>query len=212
MHKIIFVLIVLLLTITACRESTKEEVEQPPTETKEEKLMKELQERVKLEDNQSLVAVIETNMGTMEVELYPDKAPKTVMNFAGLADKGYYNGIIFHRVIEDFMIQGGDPTGTGRGGESIYGGTFEDEFDAALRHDGIGVLSMANAGPGTNGSQFFITLKATPWLDGRHSVFGKLIAGEDVLQSIGSTETVKPFDKPVDDVVMKEVKIEKRDK
>lgn len=212
MQKIIGVLFLLLFVLTACHDTTKNETDNKPIETKEDKLMSELQENVKLDDNQKLVAVIETNMGTMEVELFPEKAPKTVMNFVGLAKKDYYDGIIFHRVIEDFMIQGGDPTGTGRGGESVYGGTFEDEFHPELRHDGAGVLSMANAGPGTNGSQFFITLKATPWLDGRHSVFGKLIDGEDVLEKIGSAETTKPFDKPVEDVVMQNVTIEKRDK
>lgn len=156
------------------------------------------------------IAVIETNMGTIELELFTDKAPKTAANFAGLAEKGYYNGVIFHRVIDNFMIQGGDPTGTGMGGESIYGKKFEDEFHPDLKHDKPGILSMANAGPNTNGSQFFITLVPTPWLDNRHSVFGRVIKGMEVVQAIGKVETTKPSDRPKKDVVMKKVKIEKR--
>lgn len=156
------------------------------------------------------VAIIETNMGTIELELFPDKAPKTVANFVGLAEKGYYDGVIFHRVIDNFVIQGGDPTGTGRGGESIYGHPFEDEFHRDLKHDKPGVLSMANAGPNTNGSQFFITLAPTPWLDGKHSVFGQVIKGMDVVRAIGKVPTSKPGDRPLKDVVMKKVRIEKR--
>jgi peptidyl-prolyl cis-trans isomerase-like 1 len=155
------------------------------------------------------VAVIKTNMGTIELELFADQTPKTVENFIGLAEKGYYNGVIFHRVIKDFMIQGGDPTGTGRGGESLWGGSFEDEFVSSLKHDGPGILSMANAGPNTNGSQFFITLVPTPWLNGKHSVFGKVIGGMDVVYAIGETKTL-PGDRPANDVVMESVQIEKR--
>ena len=106
-------------------------------------------------------------------------------------------------MIDDFMIQGGDPTGTGRGGESLWGGKFQDEFHPQLQHDGPGVLSMANSGPNSNGSQFFITLVATPWLNGKHSVFGKVINGMDVVANIGKVQTTKPYDKPVTDVVMK---------
>jgi len=155
------------------------------------------------------VAVIETNMGTIEIELFADQTPKTVENFVGLSEKGYYNGVIFHRVIDNFMIQGGDPTGTGRGGESFWGGKFADEFVPTLKHDGPGILSMANAGPNTNGSQFFITLVATPWLDGKHTVFGKVINGMDVVFAIGKVKT-GAGDKPVKDVVMKQVTIEMR--
>ncbi len=155
------------------------------------------------------VAVIKTNMGTIEIELFKDKAPRTVENFAGLAKKGYYNGVIFHRVIDGFMIQGGDPTGTGRGGESFWGGKFKDEFHPDLKHDSPGILSMANAGPNTNGSQFFITLVPTPHLDGRHSVFGKVINGMDVVRAIGKTET-NAQDRPVKDVIMEKVTIEER--
>lgn len=157
-----------------------------------------------------LVAVVQTNMGIIEIQLFEDKVPKTVENFAGLAKKGYYDGIIFHRVIDQFMIQAGDPTGTGRGGESLWGGKFEDEFDPSLKHDEPGILSMANAGPNTNGSQFFITIIPTPWLDGKHSVFGKVINGMDVVYAIGKVETSKPGDRPLKDVVMEKVTIEKR--
>lgn len=157
------------------------------------------------------VAVIQTNMGTIELELFADKTPKTVENFVGLANKGYYNGVIFHRVIDNFMIQGGDPTGTGRGGQSLWGGRFEDEIVPDLKHNGAGILSMANAGPNTNGSQFFITLKETPWLDGRHTVFGKVIKGMDVVQAIGKVPTNQQ-DRPLKDVVMEKVTIEKRPK
>jgi cyclophilin family peptidyl-prolyl cis-trans isomerase len=126
-------------------------------------------------------AVMKTDLGEFTLELFVDRAPKTVNNFVFLAKEGFYDDTIFHRVIDDFMVQGGDPTGTGTGGP---GYRFEDEFHASLKHDKRGVLSMANAGPGTNGSQFFITHIATPWLDGKHSVFGQLIAGEEVFSQI----------------------------
>ena len=173
------------------------------------KSSKPTKEEGKKMSSPTTVAMIKTNMGTIEIELFTDKTPKTVENFVGLSEKGYYNGIIFHRVIENFMIQGGDPTGTGRGGESFWGGKFADEFDSSLRHDSPGILSMANAGPNTNGSQFFITLVATPWLDGKHSVFGKVINGMDVVNAIGKVKT-GAGDKPVTDVVMEQVTIEKR--
>ena len=127
------------------------------------------------------IATIETEKGNIVAELYAGKAPNTVNNFVFLAREGFYDNTTFHRVIEDFMAQAGDPSGTGMGGPGYQ---FADEFDATLTHDGPGVLSMANAGANTNGSQFFITFVATPWLDGRHSVFGKVIDGLDVLNSI----------------------------
>lgn len=169
---------------------------------------KSTKEEGKKMSSPTTLAIIKTNMGTIEIELFGDKTPKTVENFVGLSEKGYYNEVIFHRVIENFMIQGGDPTGTGRGGESFWGGKFADEFDSSLRHDGPGVLSMANAGPNTNGSQFFITLVATPWLDGKHTVFGKVINGMDVVYAMGKVKT-GAGDKPVNDVVMEQVTIEK---
>ena len=127
------------------------------------------------------VATISTELGDIVIELYADKAPVTVNNFVFLAREGYYDGVTFHRVIRDFMVQGGDPTGSGSGGP---GYRFPDEFHPSLRHDGPGILSMANAGPGTNGSQFFITHRETPHLDGRHTVFGKVIEGMDVVYAI----------------------------
>jgi peptidyl-prolyl cis-trans isomerase B (cyclophilin B) len=135
-----------------------------------------------------LTATIQTSKGNIELELTPDKTPVTVANFVNLTQHGFYNGVTFHRVINDFMIQGGDPTGTGGGGP---GYRFEDEFDSSLRHTGPGVLSMANAGPGTNGSQFFITHVATPWLDGKHTVFGKVIKGQEIVNSIKQGDKIE---------------------
>lgn len=145
-------------------------------------------------------ATIETNKGTMEVELFEDKAPITTENFITLANKGFYNDLKFHRVIKDFMIQGGDPKGDGSGGP---GYTIKDEFHAELTHNKIGMLSMANRGPNTGGSQFFITLIPTPWLNGKHAVFGQIISGEDVLKAIGNVETIN--DEPIDPVVIKKI-------
>ncbi|CAK7204426.1 Peptidyl-prolyl cis-trans isomerase-like 1 [Sporothrix eucalyptigena] len=142
------------------------------------------------------VVALDTSMGTITVELYTDHAPRTCKNFATLARRGYYDGTVFHRVIPDFMVQGGDPTGTGRGGESIYGEKFEDELTPParsnlqkLKHTGAGVLSMANAGPNTNGSQFFLTLAPTPWLDGKHTIFGRVQSGMAVLRRMGEVAT-----------------------
>jgi len=156
------------------------------------------------------VAVMQTTLGTIEIELFDKHAPKTVENFVGLAGKDYYNGIIFHRVIDQFMIQGGDPTGTGRGGSSFWGANFKDEFHPSLKHDVPGVLSMANAGPNTNGSQFFITLVETPWLDGKHSVFGKVIGGMDIVKSIGKAAT-NGQDRPLKDIKIESLVIENRE-
>ena len=162
-----------------------------------------------------------TTEGNFTVRLYNDQAPKTVENFVGLAEgtrewsdprtnekvkKPYYDGVIFHRVIDGFMIQGGDPLGQGIGGP---GYTFPDEFHPELRHNKAGVLSMANRGPNTNGGQFFITLGPTPHLDDRHSVFGEVVDGMDVVRKIGSTKTGER-DRPVKDVVIKSIKIERR--
>jgi len=131
----------------------------------------------------------DTSIGTFVVELYYRHAPQTCHNMAALAQAGYYNGTIFHRVIRDFMIQGGDPTGTGRGGESIYGGKFGDEISKTLKHTGAGVVSMANSGPNTNGSQFFVTLKSTPFLDGKHTIFGRIYSGMGIIQRMGMVAT-----------------------
>jgi peptidyl-prolyl cis-trans isomerase-like 1 len=195
---------------SGCNQQKLDQKEETQINKKQNKVEEKVKELMSLKENEILVAKINTNMGNIEIQLFPDKAPKTVENFVGLASENYYNGVIFHRVINDFMIQGGDPTGTGSGGDSYFGGSFEDEFNNDLRHSGAGILSMANAGPNTNGSQFFITLVPTPWLDGKHTIFGKVISGMDVVKNIGKVATSKPFDKPLKDVVMNNVIIEKR--
>jgi cyclophilin family peptidyl-prolyl cis-trans isomerase len=147
-------------------------------------------------------ATMQTNQGPIEIELFDDDAPKTVENFKKLANDGFYNGVIFHRVIPDFMIQGGDPTGTGTGGPGYQ---FEDEFnDHKVER---GALAMANAGPNTNGSQFFIvTAEATPWLDGKHTVFGKVTSGMEVVDAIEQTET-DPRDKPLEEMRIESISL-----
>lgn len=188
--------------------------------------------QLNLADVKAVQATIKTNQGDIKLQLFPDQAPKTVKNFVELAKQGYYKGVIFHRVIPDFMIQGGDPTGNGAGGESIYGQAFEDEFSEEL-FNFKGALSMANAGPNTNGSQFFIVtnenvpadmvgqMKAagypdeviaryqeggTPWLDFHHTVFGQVIEGMDVAQKISQVK--RDFrDRPEEDVVIEDVEI-----
>ncbi|MSV25478.1 peptidylprolyl isomerase [Selenomonas sp. WCA-380-WT-3B 3/] len=150
------------------------------------------------------VAVFETNKGTFEIELFEDKTPITTKNFIDLAEKGFYNGLIFHRVIDGFMIQGGDPEGTGMGGP---GYTIEEEFRPDLQFTGEGILAMANTGmPHTGGSQFFITLAKTPWLNGHHTIFGKVIKGMDVVREIGHTECDFQ-ERPLENMVMKTVTI-----
>ena len=148
------------------------------------------------------VVVLQTNQGDIELELLPKVAPKAVKNFLELSKKGYYDGIIFHRVIKGFMIQGGDPTGTGRGGESIYGGVFDNEYAPNVVFDKPGILAMANAGPNTNGSQFFITTVPTPHLNGGYTIFGRVIKGFDVVQKIDNTKTARG-DRPVEKQVIK---------
>lgn len=142
------------------------------------------------------IVVLETNQGNIEIKLMPELAPKACENFTKLVEKGYYNGIIFHRVIKGFMIQGGDPTGTGTAGESIWGKPFEDELTPALKFDRPGILAMANAGPNTNGSQFFITVAKTPWLNMHHTIFGEVVSGYDVVEKIENTPA-NAMDKPV---------------
>jgi cyclophilin family peptidyl-prolyl cis-trans isomerase len=163
------------------------------------------------EDVERPIAVFQTSLGDFEAELYAKECPETVWNFINLAEGrqptdregNFYDGLTFHRIIQGFVIQGGCPHGTGMGGP---GYRFKDEFDSSLRHDGEGILSMANAGPGTNGSQFFVTLDATPHLDDRHSVFGKVIEGMDVVRKIGAVNT-DGMDKPLEPVVMNHVTI-----
>jgi len=150
------------------------------------------------------VANFETTKGNFTIELFEDKAPITAKNFSDLVTKNFYDGLIFHRVIEGFMIQGGDPKGNGTGGP---GYKIPDEFHPELKHNAAGVISMANAGPNTGGSQFFITLAPTPHLDKKHAVFGKVISGMDVVQAIGKVKTGS-MDKPVEDVIIKKITIE----
>ena len=150
------------------------------------------------------IAIFETNMGNFKIELYKDKAPLTVGNFMKLVDKGFYNGLIFHRVIPNFMIQTGCPQGTGYGGP---GHTIQDEFDPGLKHDTKGILSMANTGrPHTGGSQFFITVAPTPYLDGKHAIFGKVIDGIDVVEKISKVQKDRQ-DKPLNEVKIKSIAI-----
>lgn len=187
---------------------------------------------------QEQIAIMKTNYGEIKIRLFPEFAPKTCENFITHANEGYYNGLIFHRVINDFMIQGGDPTGSGMGGESIWGDSFEDEFNPAL-HNFRGALSMANAGPNTNGSQFFIVqakavpddmldqlrvadekyyptdcienyeqLGGTPWLDYHHTVFGQVFEGMDVVDSIAAVKVDYFMNKPLNDVVIESITIE----
>jgi peptidylprolyl isomerase len=140
--------------------------------------------------------VLETTQGAIEIKLMPQAAPKACENFTKLVEKGYYNGLIFHRIIKGFMIQGGDPTGTGAGGQSVWGKPFEDEVSPSVTFDKPGILAMANAGPGTNGSQFFITVAKTPWLNMHHTIFGEVVSGYDVVQKLENVET-SGADRPV---------------
>ena len=155
-------------------------------------------------------AIVETSKGNIKIELRADMAPKAVENFVTHSKNGYYNGLIFHRVIKDFMIQGGDPTGTGAGGESIWGKPFEDEFAPNAVFDKAGILAMANRGPNTNGSQFFITTVVTYHLNGRHTIFGYIKEGFDIVKKIESVETNGRYEgnKPLEDVKIISVKIE----
>lgn len=148
-------------------------------------------------------ATFKTSMGDFALELFEDKAPITTANFVALAEKGFYDDLIFHRVIADFMLQGGCPDGTGRGGPGYQ---IEDEFHPELKHDKPGMLSMANAGPNSGGSQFFVTLVPTAWLDGKHAIFGAVTSGMDVVEAIGKTKT-GAGDKPVEDVKIQSVTV-----
>lgn len=194
-----YIAIILLLLIACAQQAvqTKTEIGQtlPEAEqiqTQAEETPESTAEVEKVEVNMNTIVELETSMGIMKIKLYDDKAPKTTKNFKDLVEKGFYDGTIFHRVIKDFMIQGGDPTGTGTGGP---GYKIPDEFGPGLKHSKKGILSMANSGPNTGGSQFFITLVPTPWLDGKHAIFGELIEGIDILDKIGGTPT-GPGDKP----------------
>jgi len=164
-------------------------------------------EDTKIMPKKNTVVVIETTQGPIEIELFEAQAPKTCKNFIELGKKGYYNNVKFHRIIPQFMIQGGDPTGTGMGGESIYGKKFEDEFNSELIFDKPGRLAMANAGPNTNGSQFFITTVNTPWLNMHHTIFGQVIKGMDVVKKLeaqGSQSGVPKAPQAIKKVYVKE--------
>ena len=157
-------------------------------------IFSQIQSQANPEEN--MIVVLETSQGSIEIKLFPDIAPKAVENFTGLIRKGYYDGIIFHRVIKNFMIQGGDPTGTSGGGESLWGGKFEDEVTPSVKFDRHGLLAMANAGPNTNGSQFFITTVPTPWLNMKHTIFGEVTTGYEIVTAIEQTP-VGYGDRPV---------------
>ena len=150
---------------------------------------------------QESMVVFETNQGNIEFKLMPDVAPKTCENFVGLTEKGYYDGLVFHRVIKGFMLQGGDPTGTGRGGNSLWGSPFEDEVAGNVTFNKKGILAMANSGPNSNGSQFFITTANTPWLNMNHTIFGEVVSGYDVVEKIENT-TTGPQDKPIEEQII----------
>ncbi|AIF51059.1 peptidylprolyl isomerase [Pelosinus sp. UFO1] len=191
---ILLILFVQVFLIAGCSGNTGNSSSQPvPESTPKQTTTKK-----------NSIAKFETSKGNFTVELFEDKAPVTTKNFIDLVNKKFYDGLIFHRVIDGFMIQGGDPKGTGTGGP---GYTIKDEFHPDLKHNSAGILSMANAGPNTGGSQFFITLAPTPWLDNKHAVFGKVITGLDVVQGIGKVKTGS-MDKPVEDVVIKKITIE----
>lgn len=197
-------------------KATKEAKAEKPKETKSTAA----KETKGAKKGTPMFAIMETSLGTFKIKLFAKEAPKTVENFVALAEgtkewadpktgkkekKPLYPGTVFHRVIKGFMLQGGDPAGNGTGGPGFE---FEDEFHPELKHTKPGILSMANRGPGTNGSQFFVTVAATPWLDGKHSVFGEVVEGMDVVNKIGATKT-GPGDRPVEPVVLKTVKIER---
>jgi len=192
------IMCMIIFGVLACKGQENDQVTSKETQTKKE-------------SKEMTVAIMKTNMGVIELQLFADQTPKTVENFVGLADSGYYNGVTFHRVIPNFMIQGGDPTGTGRGGQSIWGKKFEDEIVPSLVFEKPGILAMANSGPNTNGSQFFITVAATSWLDGNHTIFGQVIEGMDVVYAISKVPTSKPGDKPLEPVVMESVTIETKE-
>ena len=199
MKKITLFLFMFVLMFTSVGCTAQESVKQETKENVESKA----EVKGNYAEIKQPVAVFITNKGTFKVKLFKDITPITVDNFVTLSNKGFYDGLIFHRVIDGFMIQGGDPKGNGMGGP---GYTIKDEFSPDLKHDKKGILSMANAGPDTGGSQFFITLVPTPWLDGKHSVFGEVIEGIEVVDAIGKVKTDRN-DRPLESVVIKEIKI-----
>lgn len=230
MYKLLSSLLFAVILLTACGTSTKEEETNGTNNNAQENI--ELPQLTAEVGEKERLVEMETSMGTIKIKLFPEQAPKAVENFITHSENGYYDGLIFHRVINDFMIQGGDPEGTGRGGESIYGEAFEDEFSNQL-YNFRGALSMANSGANTNGSQFFIVQRktmetsmleqmkkagynekvikhyedgGTPWLDSKHTVFGQVIEGMDVVDKIAETPVGKE-DKPEEDVVIKKITV-----
>ncbi|MDZ5472069.1 peptidylprolyl isomerase [Bacillus sp. 31A1R] len=236
--KLFATMLAAILMLVGCGTSTTEdktngaETEKKESKEKKEEAVALPQLSTEVADNERLVEM-ETTMGNIKIKLFPEYAPQAVENFIGHSENGYYEGVIFHRVINDFMIQGGDPQGTGMGGESIFGQPFEDEFSDKL-YNFRGALSMANSGPNTNGSQFFIVQKTdieeslvdqmeqagfrkeaieayennggTPWLDNKHTVFGQVIEGMEIVDKIANTE-VGEGDKPVEDVIIKKINV-----
>ena len=211
---LLLILVFSFAVIAGCgKEEPKQKTEEKKTDTvkqqqtnssevKKDTIKKEENDGEKKVDTKKMDYVkFETTMGNFKAKLYSDKAPITTDNFRGLVEKGFYDGIIFHRVIDGFMIQGGDPSGTGTGGS---GKKIPDEFGPGLKHNKKGIFSMANAGPNTGTSQFFITLAPTPHLDGKHAIFGEIVEGMDVVEKIGKTKT-GPGDKPEKEVKMKKV-------
>jgi cyclophilin family peptidyl-prolyl cis-trans isomerase len=206
----LFVLVMFSVLVISCgKEEPKKEQLQDTTKKLEQKMeekkdttikqdtvTKKEDEALKEETKGGDIMKLETSMGVIKIKMFTDKAPMTTKHISGLVEKGFYNGIIFHRVIDGFMIQTGDPTGTGRGGS---GTRIKDEFGPGLNHNKAGIVSMANAGPNTGDSQFFICLDPQPHLDGKHAIFGEVISGMDVVRKIGKVKT-GPGDRPVDEV------------
>ena len=196
--KFVFGLVLVLIVVSGCLQTNNE-----PAPVAEKLVDTSLSsEEIPMSNP---IVVFETNQGTFKAELFKDKAPLTAQNFLDLTNKGFYNGLKFHRVIADFMLQGGDPNGNGTGGP---GYKIKDEFGPGLKHSAPGMLSMANAGPNTGGSQFFVTLVPTPWLDGKHAIFGKVVSGMDVVEKIGALPT-NANDAPLSPVIMTKVYVEK---
>lgn len=202
-YRLLFLAIFIVVIVSCGKQYTSVNVEN------EIKNGKKIEEVIQLKDREQLVATINTNHGPIEFELYPRETPKAVTNFIGLTMQGYYNKLTFHRVVKNFMIQAGDSTATGSGGRSYFGSEFEDECPSELKHNSPGTVSMANRGPHTNTSQFFITTVATPWLDGKHTLFGKVIDGMDVVYEIGTVETDR-MEKPIKPIIINSILIEKR--
>lgn len=194
----------ILLSLSACSKNYKSY--NLESEFKKGKPVKEL---INANEKLQLVAIIETKFGNIELELFRDDAPKAVENFVGLSLQGYYNGIKFHRIVKNLLIQGGDSTGTGKAGRSYFGSEFENETSYKHRFDSPGVLAMANRGPDTNTSQFFITIAPIPFLDGKHTIFGKVIEGLEVVQKIVAQETNEK-ESPISNIFINKISIEKR--